>query len=180
MAELPRARDVEAQRAAMRKLSFLIGSWSGEARGLRGRGELIEMVQSEEAQYKLDGLILTIEGVGRAKSDGRTLLQALGLISYDDASGTYFMRAFNDGRWLETEVKLSPSGRGMTWGFVLGEIQTKSSLEINEQGEWTEFHELTIGSQPPRTLMELNVKKETGVRSQESGDIKDLPTARLF
>ena len=31
---------------------------------------------------------------------------ALGLISFDDETGTYRMRAFNDGRWLETEVKL--------------------------------------------------------------------------
>ena len=30
----------------------------------------------------------------------------LGLISFDDETGTYRMRAFNDGRWLETEVKL--------------------------------------------------------------------------
>lgn len=46
-----------------------------------------------------------IEGVGRAKTDGKVSLQALGVISFDDETGTYQMRAFNDGRWLETEVK---------------------------------------------------------------------------
>jgi hypothetical protein len=49
--------DVEAQRAAMKKLSFLIGRWAGEARILRGPGETVELNQQEEAQYKLDGLI---------------------------------------------------------------------------------------------------------------------------
>ena len=107
MAQAPRTPDVEAQRAAMKKLSFLIGKWSGEASVLRGPGQFVELSQTEEAQFKLDGLVLMIEGVGRTKSDGKLALQALGLISFDDESGTYRMRAFNDGRWLETEVKLA-------------------------------------------------------------------------
>src|SRR5262252_736954 len=100
MAQLPRVPDLNAQRAAMQVLGFLVGKWHGEARLLRGPGEWVELHQSEEAQYKLDGLILLIEGVGRAKSDGRPLLQALGIIAFDDATGTYRMQAFNDGRFL--------------------------------------------------------------------------------
>ncbi len=145
----------------MKRLDFLIGEWVGEARLLRGPGELTELIQTEAAQYKLDGLILLIEGVGRTKSDGALALQALGIISYEDASAMYRMRAFNDGRFLETEVKLVGDGKGMTWGFALGEIRTKSLLRINEKGEWTELAEITIGSQPPRTLMELTVRRKT-------------------
>ena len=44
------------------------------------------------------------------------------------------MRAFNDGRWLETEVRLAEDGQGMTWGFALGEVRTSSVLRINEAG----------------------------------------------
>ena len=65
------------------------------------------MEQTESVQFKLDGLVLMIEGVGRAKTDGRVSLQPLGLISFDDETGTYKMRAFHDGRWLETEVKMA-------------------------------------------------------------------------
>src|SRR5215469_18079416 len=104
MAQQIRMPNVEAQRAAMRKLSFLAGKWSGEARMLRGPGEPLEMKQTEEAEYKLDGLILTIEGVGRTKSDGRPNLQAFAVISYDDETRTFRMRAFNCGRFLESEV----------------------------------------------------------------------------
>lgn len=39
--------DLEAQRAAMRKLSFLIGKWSGDARTLRQTGEWVESTQTE-------------------------------------------------------------------------------------------------------------------------------------
>src|SRR5215831_21411396 len=106
MAQLPRTPDIEAQRAAMKKLEFLAGKWAGEARLSRGPGEPVVLLQTEEARYKLDGLILEIEGIGRTKSDNKPVLQALGIISFDDEAGTYHMRAFNDGRFLETNVKL--------------------------------------------------------------------------
>ena len=160
MAQQLRMPDLESQRAAMKKLAFLVGKWSGEARLLRGSGEPVEMAQTEEAQYKLDGLILMIEGIGRTKQDGKAALQALGILSYDDATGTYQMRAYNDGRYLETEVRLRGDGRGLTWGFSFGEIKTSSVLRLTEEGDWTEAAEITIGSQPTRTLMELRVRRE--------------------
>ena len=160
MAQLPRIPDLVAQRAAMKEVGFLVGKWTGEALLLRGAAETVELLQTEEAQYKLDGLILVIEGVGRTKSDGQPLLQAFGIISYDDESGTYRMRAFNDGRFLETEVKLLEDGKGMKWGFVLGEIKTHSVLRINESGEWTELAEIEIGSQPRKKLLQLTVRPQ--------------------
>ena len=160
MAQPPRAPDIEAQRAALKKLDFLIGKWSGEARVLRGPGETLELIQTEEAQYKLGGLILVIEGVGRTKSSGQPVLQAFGIISYDDESATYRMRACNDGRFLETQVRLLEEGKGMTWGFVLGDIRTNSVLRINENGEWTELAEITIGPEPPKKLSELTVRPQ--------------------
>jgi hypothetical protein len=160
MAQLTRVPDLEAQRAAMKKLSFLVGEWAGEAHVLRGPGEPMELIQTEKAQYKLDGLLLMIEGVGRTKSGGEAALQALGVISYDDESQTYHMRAFNDGRFLETEVRIPAGGQSLTWGFTLGEISTKSVLRIDDSGAWTELHEITIGSQPPKKLMEISVHRQ--------------------
>jgi len=151
--------DLDAQRVAMKRLSFLVGKWSGEARIFRAPGESLQLTQTEEAQYKLDGLLLSIEGTGRA-NDGRLALQAFGIISYDDLRGVYRMRAFNDGRWLETDVKLASEGKGLTWGFPLGEIKTDSTLRVNDAGEWTEVTEISIGSQPPRKYMEVVVRPQ--------------------
>jgi hypothetical protein len=160
MAQLPRVPDLEAQREAMKRLGFLVGKWAGEARLLRGPTESVELLQTEEVQYKLDGLIVVIEGVGRTKSGGQLVLQAFGIISYDDERGTYRLRAFNDGRFLETQMKLLEAGKGMTWGFALGEIKTNSVLRINERGEWTELAEISIGSQPSKKLLELTVRPQ--------------------
>jgi len=148
------------QRKAIKKLDFLVGKWAGEARLLRGPAESVELLQTEEAQYKLGGLIVVIEGVGRTTFGGQPLLQAFGVISYDDENGTYCLRAFNDGRFLETQMKRWKGGKGMTWGFALGEIRTNSVLRINERGEWTEFAEVSIVSQPPKKLLELTVRPQ--------------------
>src|SRR5436190_20064046 len=131
MAQAPRTPDLEAQRAAMKKLGFLVGEWSGEASVLRGPGQFVELAQTESAQFRLDGLLLVIEGVGRSKSNGNLALQALGLVSFDDETRTYRMRAFNDGRWLETEIELADGGHSISWGFALGEFKTTSVLRIN-------------------------------------------------
>lgn len=160
MAQLPRTPDLSAQRAAMKKLGFLVGKWVGEARVLRGPGEPVVLLQTEEVQFKLDGLILEIEGIGRTQLDNKPVLEALGIISFDDETDTYHMRAFNDGRFLETDVKLLEDGKSLAWGFALGSIQTNSVLRINEKDEWTELAEITIDSQPTRKLMELTVKRQ--------------------
>jgi hypothetical protein len=80
MTQMPRMPNPEAQREAMKKLSFLIGSWRGEARQYRG-GTTVELIQTEVAKYKLDGLILVIEGIGRTKSDGKAALGRRGRIA---------------------------------------------------------------------------------------------------
>ncbi|MGB7848426.1 MAG: hypothetical protein WBL63_22625 [Candidatus Acidiferrum sp.] len=141
----------------MKRLAFLIGKWAGEAHLLRGTGEQLELSQTENAEYKLGGLILIIEGVGLNRMDGKVALQALAIVSYDDEAHSYRMRAYNDGRYLETDLKLLEDGRGCTWGFTLGDIKTSSTLRINEAGEWTELTEIAVGSQPWRNLMELKV-----------------------
>lgn len=157
MATPPRNPDLAAQRAAMQELAFLVGDWSGEAQILRGGADPIEMLQTEHAEFKLDGLLLLIEGIGRSKVEGKIALQALGIISYDDGTGSYCMRAFNDGRFLETEVKLAADHKALTWGFALGDIRTSSLLRMNERGQWTEVHEITIGTQPTRKFMAVTV-----------------------
>jgi hypothetical protein len=157
MTQPPRTPDLAAQRAAMQKLGFLVGHWFGEVHIFRGLGEPLELLQTERAEFKLDGLLLLIEGIGCSKADGKIVLQALGIISYDDGSDTYHMRAYNDGRYLETEVKLAASGKELRWGFALGEIRTSSVLRLNEQGRWTELHEISVSAEPPRKFMELTV-----------------------
>jgi hypothetical protein len=80
----------------MRKLSFLAGHWSGPATIVRGPGEPLHLTQTEDVEYKLDGLVLLIEGKSTS-AEGKVAFSALATIAYDDASHTYHFRAFHDG-----------------------------------------------------------------------------------
>jgi hypothetical protein len=160
MSEPPRPPNIDAQRDALRHLGFLVGTWTGSARMLRGPGTIVELDQTEHVEFRLGGLVLLIEGTGRDRINGTPILQALGVISYDDEKQTYRMRAFNDGRFLETDVALVEPGRAISWGFALGEVRTQSILRIGDDGTWTERAELTIGSQAPKTLLDLSVRRQ--------------------
>jgi len=98
---------VDAKREAMKRLDFLVGKWSGGALVIRGPGEAIELRQSEEVQYKLDDLVLLVEGAGR-NAEGQIVFQALAIIAYDDTTSTYRFRAYNDGHYLDTELIVRP------------------------------------------------------------------------
>jgi hypothetical protein len=103
---------------------------------------------------------LVIEGTGRTPTDQTPVIQALGIISYDDATGTYRIRAWNDGRFLESEVQLLDDGKSLHWGFGVGEIRSRSVLKIEKDGQWTEVAEVVIGSQPARKLLDLTVRRK--------------------
>ena len=65
----------------------------------------------------------------------------------------------NDGRFLESEVTLLDRDKAISWGFAVGQVTTKSVLRINERGEWTELAEVKIGSELPKKLLELTVRR---------------------
>ena len=69
------------------------------------------------------------------------------------------MRTFNNGSWLETEVRLLEGGKSISRGFALGAFKTTSVLRINERGEWTEYGELVISDRPPKKIMDLTVRR---------------------
>jgi hypothetical protein len=143
---------VAAQREAMKKLDFLVGKWSGDASVIRGPGEPLKITQTEDVQYKLDGLILLIEGTGHA-SDGRIVFRAFATVSYDDATSTYHFRAYNDGRYLDTDLTVVPNG--FTWGFNSGPAKITNTMHLTDKSEWAETTEVAMGSAPPHKSVEM-------------------------
>jgi hypothetical protein len=50
--QVPRMPDLDAQRAAIKQLAFLVGKWTGEARLFQPSGNPVERIQTEEAQFQ--------------------------------------------------------------------------------------------------------------------------------
>ena len=92
-------QDLAAQREAMRKLAFLEGSWSGEATVRQSRMRIVDRMT-----YKLDGLVLQMERMGRDEKGG-VVFEALATIAYDDSKKQYRFRAHVQGKFIDAEFK---------------------------------------------------------------------------
>lgn len=148
---------VDAQREAMKKLSFLVGRWTGPVTIQRGPGEPLHFTQTEFVTYKLDGLVLQIEGQSTG-ADGKAAFSALATISYDDESHTYRFRAYNNGHYLDTELTVPE--HGFSWGFTAGPAHIVNTMHLTEKGEWNEVTDVTVGSSPAHRSMEMTLQKE--------------------
>lgn len=142
----------EAQHQAMQKLAFLEGRWSGPVTIIRGPGEPLKATQTEDAQFKLDGLVLLIEGKS-TDADGKAGFTALATIAYDDATKTYRFRAYNQGRYVDTE--LAVIGNGFSWNYAAGPAHVTNTMKLTDKGEWQESTEVDIGSGPPRKVVDM-------------------------
>jgi hypothetical protein len=156
-AQQPGPNSVEPQREAMRRLSFLVGHWSGPVTVTRGQGEQLHLTQVEDVEYKLNDLVLLIEGKSTS-ADGKVMFNALATVAYDDASHSYRFRAYNDGHYLDTE--LSVPDRGFSWGFAAGPAHIVNTMHLTDKGEWNEVTEVTFGNNPPHPSVEMLLQKQ--------------------
>jgi hypothetical protein len=143
--------DTAKQREAMQKLAFLVGRWSGPATINRGP-QPIHVTQNEEVQYKLDGLVLLIEGSSRDEA-GKVVFSALATITFDDTAGSYRFRAYNEGHYLDTE--LSVPLNGFSWTYTAGPAHIVNAMHLTDKGEWAETTEMTMGTNPARRSVEM-------------------------
>ena len=103
------ANGPEIQREAMHKLGFLAGQWSGPVSIQRGPGEPLRLTQTENVEYKLDGLVLLIQGKS-VGTDGKARFEALATVAYDDGIHSYRIRAYNGGTISTPSCQWLPMG----------------------------------------------------------------------
>jgi len=156
-AQQPSPNTVDVQKEAMHKLSFLAGRWSGPITVVRGPGEPLHLTQTENVQFKLDGLVLLIEGKA-TDAQGNTPFSALATVSWDDASHTYRFRAYNDGRYIDTE--LSVVADGFSWGFTSGPAHVVNTMHLSDKGAWDETTDVTVGSNPPMHSVDMHLQHQ--------------------
>jgi hypothetical protein len=142
----------DAQRAAMQKLAFLAGHWSGPVTIVRGPGEPLQLTQTENIQFKLDGLVLLVEGQSTDK-DGKVSFSALATIAFDEATHTYRIRAYHDGHYVDAE--LVPTANGFSWSFDSGPAHVANTMRLTGKNEWSETTDVTVGSNPPMHSVDM-------------------------
>src|SRR5262245_57653451 len=110
-----------ANREAMKKVAFLAGKWAGEAKVQTGKGAVKTIQQTEDIRFRLNGVVLLIEGTGIGKlpdSDKEgVVFGSLATLSYDTESKKFLLRAYTmDGNMVDPEVTVSESG--VVWQFT--------------------------------------------------------------
>ena len=147
--------NVTAQREAMKKLEFLAGNWKGPAVVTRGTGPL-QITQSETVRFKLDGLVLLIEGEGR-NAEGKVVFGALATVAFDEATSKFRFRAHSDGHFLDTEQTVETNG--FSWGYTAGPLKVANTMTVSEKGEWVETTESSYNGAPPRRSVEMKLQR---------------------
>lgn len=152
----PAGPNVAAQKEAMKKLEFLVGRWTGEASVRTPSGEK-KLRQTEVVDYRLDGLLILVEGTGRDAATGEVVFHALATITFDDAAKVYRFRAHNGGRYLDTELRVE--GKGFEWGYAGGPAKVRNIMKLGEGGEWVEYTEVTMGDRAPVRTVEFTLRR---------------------
>ena len=105
-AAAPTAAQPSPERAAaMAKFAWMKGVWRGPAEGSNRDGSRYAVTQTERIGSALGGDVLVVEGRGY-RADGSTGFNALGVISWDAATGKYEIRSYAQGRSEEHTSEL--------------------------------------------------------------------------
>src|SRR5436190_3901602 len=149
----------EVQRREMKKLDWFVGHWKGTGWMQMGPQERHEFTQSETIESKLEGLVLVIEGLGKAKEDGSTVHTALAFVSYDARGNKFRWHAFTPEGQMDTEAKVGNDT--LEWTLEIPQRgRMRYTITRNEKGEWFEIGEMIQEDQTRHKFFEMTLRKE--------------------
>jgi len=146
---------IAEQKAAMRKLAWMLGTWRGPGGGFNRSGPY-KVTQTERIGPMLDGTLIVIEGKGYSP-DGSTGFNAFGVISYDPATKAYALHSYALG--YAGDFALTPTDTGYVWSIPAGPGATIRYTATLSNGTWNEVGDYVAGSAPPRRIFEMNLKR---------------------
>ena len=146
---------IAAQKDAMAPLSFMDGTWRGEARttGMDGKQHVVS--QTERVGPLLDGAIKLIEGRGYM-ADGSTAFNAFAVLSWDVQKQAYNFRSHAMGH--AGDFKFNRTDDGFAWEIPAGPMTMRYTATIKD-GTWHEVGERIIEGQPPVRFFEMTLKR---------------------
>jgi hypothetical protein len=149
----------DSRRREMKKLDWWVGHWKGAGWIQMGPQGREEFTQTETIEAKLDGLVLIVEGVGKAKENGATVHTALAFVSYDDHANKFRWHAFTPEGQIDTEAKVGTNT--LEWSLQIPQRgRMRYTITRNEKGEWFEIGEMSQEDQTWRKFFEMTLRKE--------------------
>lgn len=144
----------ETAKEAVSKLAWLTGDWEGSGWRMGMDRQKHTFEQTETIRFKLDSTVLLIEGHGIA--DGRTIHDAMAIMTYDTENGDYDFRSkLANGRGGDFSAEL----KGDTLYWYPGETM-RYVIWLDEQGRWYEKGEVQRNGQWFQFMEMTLVRKE--------------------
>ncbi len=158
MSQNPMAARTAVHQEAMKKLEFLAGTWKGKAWFQMGPDQKHEVDQTEVVQFRQEGVIVLIEGLGKDAKSGSIVHDALAVVSYDDSNQKYTFTSWaGAGRSGEFEAKVGPNR--LEWFMKNAGGTIRYTIVLNEKGEWFEIGERSIDGVAWTKFFEMTLKK---------------------
>lgn len=159
------AQSNEVYKEKMQVFNAWTGKWKGEGTTQTGPGQQKKSTVDEIIQSKLDGVILLVEGIGKAKNEqtneDQVVHHALGILSFDSSSGQYKFRSYlNNGRSTDAWFNVLEENK-FQWGFDLnGTNKMRYKITLDPmQKTWHEVGEFSTDGINWRKVFEMNLKK---------------------
>ena len=141
-----------------------VGDWKGEGSMQMGPGEPAKSTVDEHVEWKLDGTVLMVEGVGKRMdpSTNKEIVvhHALGIISFDQQSGEYKFKSYlSDGRSTDAWLKTVEENK-FQWGFdsPRGKIRYNITVDPGKK-TWQETGEYSQDGNSWMKFFEMNLTK---------------------
>jgi hypothetical protein len=151
--------DFSAQcKTEMQKLSYLVGDWKGEAT-IKNQSGTKTLSQTEHIEWKLDGLVLSIDGTGREQD--KITFQAFALVNFDPADQQFKFKSFvREGYSTNAYFKVLEENK-FEWGFDIpsgGKSKYTITLDPTKK-TWYETGEYSRDGNTWMKFIDLNLTK---------------------
>jgi hypothetical protein len=153
----------EAQRQAMKKVDFLVGNWQGEGWMEFVPGQRKPFRGTETVQRKLDGLLLSIDGLHHAKVGERdeeaVVHAAFAILTFDPKEKRYRFQGFTSrGNHEDAEAKITDGQ--MVWSMKIPQFgDVRYTIKLDDKGRWFEIGEVTRDGTSWRKFFEMTLER---------------------
>jgi hypothetical protein len=142
---------------------FWEGKWKGEGTMQQGPGPAKKSTIEETIEMKLDGMILTVEGIGTmadGADQGKVVHHAFAVLFYDQVTQKYKFRShLVDGR--STDAWFDVTGDNTyQWGFDVPSGKIRYTIIIDAASKkWNEVGEFSADGNSWNKFFEMNLTK---------------------